>query len=190
MSKLLMSKLSMSELSMRNMPVFPLLICCAFAPVSQASDFYTDAGLTANIIKVDQTTFRPVTARAKVGYVIAPRYAVETQIATNIHEDEQEDQRYGVRNLTSLFLRYGSPVNRKFRAYLAAGYSYLTLDITDASGNYFQDHKGFSYAVGFEENLDTFKNISFTLEYAGYIDDNTEKFTASGISAGFRASIF
>jgi len=95
-----------------------------------------------------------------------------------------------VRNLTSLFLRYGSPIYRKFRGYLAAGYSYATLDITDASGNYFQDHKGFSYAISLEENLHTFKNISFTLEYAGYIDDDTENFTMSGISAGFRASIF
>lgn len=171
--------------------VILFITCCALmVSVSLASDFYTDAGVTANIIKVDQTTFRPVTVRAKVGYVIAPRYAVETHFATHVYKDEKEDRRYEVRNLTSLFLRYGSPVTRKFRAYLAAGYSYVTLDITDASGNYFQDHKGFSYAVGFEEKLDTFKNISFTLEYAGYIDDDTEKFTMSGISAGFRASIF
>jgi len=161
-----------------------------FASAALASDFYTDAGLTANIIKVDQTTFRPITARAKVGYILAPRYAIETHIATNVYKDEKEDQSYKVRNLSSLFLRYGSPVNRKFRAYFAAGYSYVTLDITDTSGNYYQDHKGFSYAVGFEENLDTFKNISFTLEYAGYVDDDTAKFSISGISAGFRASIF
>lgn len=161
-----------------------------FGAGSQASDFYTDAGLTSNIIKIDQTTFRPVTARAKVGYVIAPRYAVEANFATNVYRDEKEDVRYEVRNLTSLFLRWGSPVHRKFRGYLAAGYSYVTFDITDSSGNYFKDRKGFSYAIGLEENLDTFKNISFTLEYAGYIDDDAEKFTMSGISAGFRAAIF
>lgn len=181
----------MSIQSMNTMRAILIITCCLLsASVSQASDFYTDAGLTANIIKVDQTTFRPVTVRAKVGYVIAPRYAVETHIATHVYKDEKDDRRYEVRNLTSLFLRYGSPVNRRFRAYFAAGYSYATLDITDASGNYFQDHQGFSYAVGFEENLRTFKNISFTLEYAGYIDDDAEKFTMSGISAGFRASIF
>jgi hypothetical protein len=158
--------------------------------MSLASDFYTDAGLTANIIKVDETTFRPVTARAKLGYVIAPRYAIETHIATHVYKDEKEDQRYEVRNLTSVFLRYGTPAQRKFRAYLAAGYSYATLEITNARGNYFEDHKGFSYAIGFEENLDTWKNISFTLEYAGYIDDDSAKFSMAGISAGFRASLF
>jgi hypothetical protein len=181
----------MGNKSMSVLLVIPVLVYCAlFVSSSQASDFYTDAGLTANIIKIDQTTFRPVTVRAKVGYVIAPRYAVETHIATNVYRDEKEDQRYEVRNLAGLFLRYGSPVHRKFRAYLAAGYSYVTFDITDASGNYFKDRKGFSYAIGLEENLDIFKNISFTLEYAGYLDDDEDKFTMSGISAGFRASIF
>lgn len=181
---------------MRNHNLFKWFIGLAFAGCAmfvsnlQASDFYTDAGLTANIIKIDETTYRPLTARAKVGYVLAPRYAVETHIATNVRGDEQEDVRYEVKNLTSLFLRWGSPVHRKFRGYLAVGYSYVTFDITDASGNYFKDRKGFSYAIGLEENLDTFKNISFTLEYAGYLDDDSEKFTMSGISAGFRAAIF
>jgi hypothetical protein len=159
-------------------------------PMVNASDFYTDAGLTANIIKVDETTYRPVTARAKLGYIIVPRYAIEAHIATHAYKDEKEDQRYEVRNLSSVLLRWGTPAQRKFRAYLAAGYSYATLEITNASGNFFQDHKGFSYAVGLEENLDTWKNISFTLEYASYIDDSSAKFSMSGISAGFRASLF
>ena len=180
----------MSNSFMNTIRVILIAACMSSVSMSQASDFYTDAGVTANIIKVDQTTYRPFTVRAKLGYVIAPRYAVETHIATHAYKDEKDDSRYEVRNLTSLFLRYGSPVDRKFRAYLAAGYSYATLEITDPTGNYFQDHKGFSYAVGFEEKLDTFKNISFTLEYAGYIDDDSAKFTLSGISAGFRASIF
>jgi hypothetical protein len=161
-----------------------------FTSKVQASDFYTDAGLTANIIKVHETTYRPVTARAKLGYIIAPQYSIETHIATNVYKDEKEAQQYKVRNVTSLFLRYGTPAHRKFRAFMAAGYSYATLDITNASGNFYEDHKGFSYAFGFEENLDTFKNISFTLEYAGYIDDNSAKFSLSGISAGFRAPLF
>lgn len=163
--------------------------CLWFAGVN-ASDFYTDVGLTANLIEVNETTFRPVTARAKLGYIIAPQYSIEAHIATHAYKDEQEEQRYEVRNLSSLFLRYGSPAQRKFRGYIAAGYSYATLEITDASGNFFEDHKGFSYAVGLEENLDTFKNISFTLEYAGYVDDDREKFSLSGISAGFRAPLF
>ena len=181
----------MKNKSMSHWLAIVLFVCGAlFVSGSQASDFYSDAGMTVNLIKIDQTTFRPVSARAKVGYIIAPRYSVETHIATNVYRDEKENVRYEVRNLTSLFLRYGSPIYRKFRGYLAAGYSYATLDITDASGNYFQDHKGFSYAISLEENLHTFKNISFTLEYAGYIDDNSKKFSMSGISAGFRASIF
>ena len=169
------------------------LICSAvflFASVAQASDFYTDAGLTYNILKVDQTSYHPITARAKLGYVISSRYAIETHIATNVYKDEKDDQSYEVRNLTSLFLRYGSPVNRMFRAYLLGGYSYATLDISNASGSYIKDRQGFSYAFGLEENLKIFKNISFTMEYTGYIDDKNEKFTMSGISAGFRAAIF
>lgn len=170
--------------------VICITACLLFTPMVQASDFYTDVGVTANIIKVDKITYRPVTVRAKLGYIIAPQYSVETHIATHVYQDEKQDQRYEVRNLTSLFLRYGTPAQRKLRAYLSVGYSYVTLDITNPSGNFFENHKGFSYAIGLEENLKTFKNISFTLEYVGYIDENSEKFSLSGISAGFRAPLF
>ena len=161
-----------------------------FVPMAQASDFYTDAGLTVNNIKVDETTFRPVTARAKVGYLLASQYSIETHIATHVYPSEKDDIEYEVRNLSSLFLRYGSPAHYKFRAYILAGYSYATLKISDTSGSSYKDYKGFSYAFGLEENLRIFKNISFTLEYAGYIDDDSEHFSMAGISVGFRAPLF
>ena len=167
-----------------------LTACFMLPSVSQASDFYTDAGVTANAIDVGKVTYRPVTLRAKLGYIIAPYYSIETHIATHVHKDEKEDQQYKVRNLTSLFIRYGTPIERKFRVYLAAGYSYANLDITNSSGNFFEDHKGFSYSVGVEENLKTFKKLSFTLEYSRYIDDKANKFVMSGVTAGIRAAIF
>jgi len=170
--------------------VFCLTAGLMIAPASYASDFYSDAGVTANAIDVGQVTYRPVTLRAKLGYNFAQYYSIETHIATHVHKSEKENQQYKVRNLTSLFLRYGTPINRKFRAYLAAGYTYVNLDITNASGNFFEDHQGFSYSVGLEENLKSFKELSFTLEYSSYVDDKSNNFVMSGVSAGIRAAIF
>lgn len=165
-----------------------ILLSAMFCGVVHASDFYTDAGITANIIEVAETKYKPVTVRAKVGYLLTPKVSVETHISTHVYEDEKEGQRYEVRNLNSLFLRYGTEVKRRFRAYLLAGYTYVNLDITNSSGNFFQEHKDFSYAFGLEENLKTFRDVSFTLEYARYIDDDENKFIMSGISMGFRAA--
>ena len=167
-----------------------LIVCWCAVCAAQASDFYTDAGLTYNILEIGELEYNPLTVRAKAGYVVIPEIAIEAQIGTNVYRDEVEDQRYEVRNLAGLFLRYGTPVFRRFRAYLAAGYTYVNLDITNALGNRFEEHKDYSWAVGLEENLKTFKDVSFTLEYARYIDEGQEqdKFILSGISMGFRAA--
>lgn len=170
------------------------ILCLAMSliisPASQASDFYTDAGITANAIDVGQVIYRPVTLRAKLGYILAPYYSIETRFATHVYKSDKENQQYKVRNLSGVFLRYGSPISRKFRVYLAAGYSYVTLDITNAKGNYFEDHQGFSYSIGLEENLKSYKELSFTLEYSSYIDDKAKNFVMTGITAGIRAAIF
>lgn len=170
--------------------IFFIAACMFFPSIAYSSDFYTDAGVTANDIDIKGTVYRPFTVRAKLGYILAPEYSIETHIATHVKKDEKDARQYQVRNLTGLFLRYGTPAKRKFRAYLAGGYTYVNLEITDASGNYFEDHHGFSYAIGLEENLKTFKDVSFTLEYARYLQDNSEDFTLSGVSLGFRAALF
>ena len=160
------------------------------ASQSHASDFYSDAGVTANAIDVGKLTYRPFTLRAKLGYNLAPYYAIEARVATHVHKSEVENQQYKVRNLTGLFLRYGTPIERRFRGYLAVGYSYAALDITNMSGNYLEYHKGLSYSVGLEENLKSYKSLSFTLEYTRFIDDKSKNFVLSGVTAGIRAAIF
>lgn len=167
-----------------------LIASFMFTSASLASDFYTDAGITANAIDVGAVTYRPYTLRAKLGYFIAPYYSVETHIATHVYKSEKENQQYKVRNLTGLFLRYGTPMTSKFRIYLAAGYTYTTLDITNARGNYFENHKGFSYSVGVEENLKWYKPLSVSLEYSNYIDDKSKNFVMTGVTVGIRAALF
>jgi hypothetical protein len=156
----------------------------------QAADFYTDAAVMANFIELGETTeYRPWTVRAKVGYLIDPRWAVEAHLATGVYKDEMDDQKYGIRNLSGIFVRYGTASYRHFRAYLSAGYAYANLDITDATGNRYEEFNDYAFAVGLEENLETFKNVSFTIEYVRYIDSSEDDIVISGITMGFRAPI-
>jgi len=162
-------------------------------PSAQAFDFhkmYTEAGITANTVDTGKDKYRPLTVSAKLAYVLSPNFSIETNIATNVHKSEKEAQQLKLRNLTGLYLRYGSPlIDKDYTAYLSAGYSYATLDITDARGNYFKDHKGFTFALGLEKKIPSQK-IKLVLEYFRFTDDKTKDFVISGFTIGVRTPVF
>ena len=90
------------------------IVCLAMSliisPASQASDFYTDAGITANAIDVGQVIYRPVTLRAKLGYILAPYYSIETRFATHVYKSDKENQPTVGEMLWHTTLKFTGPV--------------------------------------------------------------------------------
>jgi hypothetical protein len=169
--------------------LFFSLNALGFTSVAHAADFYTDAAAMVNIIEVGEEQFTPASVRAKVGYTFAPRWSVEAHVGTNVYGDEEEQIEYEVRNISGLFVRYGTPADRRIRLYLSAGYSYAHLEITGPTGNRFEEYDDFSYAIGIEETLRSLKDLSVTVEYARYIDSSEDDIAISGATLGVRAAI-
>jgi len=171
---------------------FIVLVAAGFLAAStcQASNYYTEAGITANTVDTGTAKYRPLTASAKLSYALSPNYSIDANFATNIHKAEKDNEQLKLRNLTGLYLRYASPLlDKGVQAYVSAGYSYVTLDITDATaGNYFEDHKGPTFSLGLEKKLTN--KIKFILEYIRFTDDKSRKFVISGITAGVRTMMF
>ncbi|WP_455205272.1 outer membrane beta-barrel protein [Kaarinaea lacus] len=159
---------------------------------AHASNFYTDAGVMVNLVEVgEEDKYYPVTVRAKAGYLIVPAVSLEAHIGAGVYEDKDKDKNlsYKLRNVSGLFLRYGTGAHRHFRAFISAGYSYTTLETDAGAGTIVDHYKGFSYSIGLEENLKTFKDVSFTLEYTNYFDSSDDELTISGLNLGFRAAL-
>ena len=166
---------------------FLMLLVLVVIPLqSWASTFYTESGVGQSRILISEQEYTPYIVRAKLGYRISDIYALEAQIGTHVYADEMENSKMKVQNLSGLFLRYGTPVSRKLRAYAIAGYAFTNTRQSVPNGTIVKEYKDFAYGIGVEERLVSLPSLSFTLEYTRYVSEDNVEIT--GINAGIRAS--
>lgn len=168
------------------------LICLVFTPFwlfplhLAASPFYTESGVAQTTVTIADQDYRPIIVRAKLGYQISQIYALEAQIGTHVYDDTIDNKKMKIQNLTGIFLRYGTPVKQKLRAYGIAGLAFINTRMTTPNGTIVKEYSDFAYGIGFEERLISFPALSFTLEYTRYYTEGKDM-NISGINAGIRA---
>lgn len=150
-----------------------------------ARDYSTDAGVLVQQIKIDDKNYYPSSVLAKLGYKLNEDSAVELLLSAGVTEKIEQTTTVAPANVAGLFYRIGSLHTRRFRTFLLAGASLVTLDITESGASVQRREYGsLSFGVGAEERLRSFKDASFGLSYLRFYQQ--ENVALRGISAGFR----
>ena len=149
-----------------------------------AREYSTESGLLMQQIGIDENDYRAGSLMAKLGYRLSEDSAVELLIGAGVTGKTIENTTVTPANVTGLFYRIGSIHQRRFRTFLLAGASVVTIDIEQSGGESRSEYGSLSWGVGAEERFRMVNDASLSLTYLSlYNQDNV---SIRGLSLGFR----
>lgn len=148
---------------------------------ANASPFYAGIDVMRTSVSVDSTNFVLMLPKVKVGYMFTPQVMLELQYAGS-GDDDKDNSNLEIDNISSAYLRLGSPASSQLRAYIVLGYTNTSLKLTGQNGIN-DNYDGFSGGLILEYHVWTKSNF-VTAEYNSFY--NNDDVSISAFSVGYR----
>ena len=133
-----------------------------------ASGLFVDLSYVGTSISIADQEFQPALTQLGLGWQFTERFSVEVLQATSDSDDQVLTVTSEVESMSTVLLRYGSPVNSDVNAYVIAGYTELNLLMNGASLQTNENYSGNSWGFGFEERLSNDGGLRLRFDYINH----------------------
>ncbi|MGV6817499.1 MAG: hypothetical protein ACWA44_09575 [Thiotrichales bacterium] len=172
---------------MINFPLRLLLPLLLAAPLQlNAQTFFVGADYLWHQLEVGNTRFKPVSSRVHLGFWMLRGIGLELRATQSLNSDTIDDLRFEISDSTSLALRFQSPSDLGFRAYMLVGGTQFNLKGASSQNADFPGTERFQGgygAIGLMREVGV-NQLSLTVEYERHFVDEEQNLEPAGWSLG------
>lgn len=166
----------------RRLIVVVLLLLCSSRAF--ASGLFADVSYVGSTVLIAEQEFNPTLLQLGIGWQFTNRFSIELMQASSESEDNVATVEADITTMSSVLLRYGSPVSGNVNVYMMAGYSDLNLTMSGVTVNSDENYAGTSWGFGFEERASTGSNFRLHFDYL--IHYNQDELRVESYQLGMR----
>lgn len=141
------------------------------------------AYVETNILIADQK-YKPSLLQSGIGWQFTDRFSITLSQATTDSDDTVLTVTADVASMSSVMLRYGSPVNSDVNVYVMAGYTELNLLMNGSTFQTDENYASNSWGFGFEERIMNDSDLRLHLDYINHYGEG--ELTVNSFQLGLR----
>jgi len=163
-----------------------LLFLLLFVSVSSASagGLFVDAAYVGSNVQIAEQKFKPTLLQVGIGWQFTERFSIELMQASSESEDTVATVDAEIESMSSVMLRYGSPISGTVNVYMMIGHSDFDLAMTGVTVNSNENFAGTSWGFGFEERLSQGSDYRLHFDYISHYKE--DELTVDSIQLGLR----
>lgn len=149
-----------------------------------ASGFSVDVAYVGSSVQIAEQDFNPKLLQLGIGWQFTERFSVELTQASAESEDSVATVDAEIENMSSVMLRYGSPVSSEVNVYMMLGHTELDLSMAGVTVQSNETFAGTSWGFGFEERLN--QNSDMRLYFNYIVHYKQDELTVDSLQLGLR----
>jgi len=161
-----------------------LLLCVASISSTQANGLFVDVGYVSSDVQIAEQKFKPTLLQVGIGWQFTDRFSIELTQASSESEDTVATVDAEIETMSSVMLRYGSPVSGTVNVYMMVGHSDFDLSMTGVTVDSNENFAGTSWGFGFEERLSQASDFRLHFDYISHYKE--DELTVDSIQLGVR----
>lgn len=171
----------MKKIFFRSAIIF--LLFCNSQPLF-ASGLFADVAYVGTTVSIAKQEFKPTMLQLGVGWQFTDRFSVELMQGTSQSTDKVTTVEAEIPTMSTVLLRYGSPVSSTVNVYLMLGHSELNLTMDGVTVQSDENYAGTSWGFGFEERLSPGSNMRVHFDYV--VHYNVDELEVESYQLGLR----
>lgn len=161
-----------------------LLLFVASISSAQAGGLFVDVAYVSSNVQIAEQKFKPTLLQVGIGWQFTERFSLELMQASSQSEDTVATVDAEIETMSSVMLRYGSPVSGTVNVYMMVGHSDFDLAMTGVTVNSNENFAGTSWGFGFEERLSQDSDYRLHFDYIAHYKE--DELTVDSIQLGLR----
>jgi len=152
-----------------------LSVLFIFSARATAGGLFVDVAYVGSNVQIAEQEFKPTLLQLGLGWQFTDRFSLELLQASAESEDSVASVDVEIESMSTVLLRYGSPVSGTVNVYVMLGHSDFDLATTASSFQSNENFAGTSWGFGFEERLSQGSDMRLHFDYiVHYGEDELE----------------